>query len=239
LKSPDELKIPLGTGAAITALVYPCETPAPLATLVLAHGAGAGQRSPFLVMFANALSSRGLDTITFNFPYTEQHRRVPDRRPVLDACYTAVVGHIRQNVPSAETALFIGGKSMGGRIATHIAAADPDLPVTGLVLLGYPLHPPGKPAERRDAHLGDVRRPMLIVQGSRDTFGTPSEFDSWLRTLSPKPMLQVVEGGDHSFKIGRGGKAAQESVYDGVQRTIVGWIETVMRAAPGTPRLRD
>jgi predicted alpha/beta-hydrolase family hydrolase len=239
LKSPDELQIPLQAGAAITALVYPCETSAPLATLVLAHGAGAGQRSPFLVMFAKALSARGLDTVTFNFPYTEQQRRVPDRRPVLDACYTAVVGHIRHYVPSARTGLLIGGKSMGGRIATHIAAADPNLPVTGLVLLGYPLHPPGKPAERRDAHLGEVRRPMLIVQGSRDRFGTPSEFDSLLQTLSPKPTLHVVEGGDHSFKVGRGGKGAQDGVYEDVQRTIVGWIETVMRAARGTPPQRD
>ncbi len=101
---------------------------------------------------------------------------------------------------------------MGGRIATHVAAADPDLPVAGLVLLGYPLHPPGRPTERRDAHLGDVRRPMLIVQGSRDTFGTPAEFDSLMGRLSPAPTLHVVEGGDHSFKIGRGGKAAQERV---------------------------
>src|SRR5262245_59308646 len=227
------------TGAGVTALVYSCKTPAPLATLILAHGAGAGQGSPFLVMFAKALSSRGLDTVTFNFPYTEHHRRVPDRRPVLDACYAAVVGHIRQHVPSARGGLFIGGKSMGGRIATHVAAADPNLPVTGLVLLGYPLHPPGKPTERRDAHLGDVRRPMLIVQGSRDTFGTPPEFESLMGTLSPKPTLHVVEGGDHSFKIGRGGKGAQESIYEDVQRTLIGWIETVMRAARGTPPPRD
>jgi uncharacterized protein len=238
LKNPEELKIPLQTGA-ITALVYPCETPSPIATVVLAHGAGAGQRSPFLVTFAKALSSRGLDTVTFNFPYTEQQRRVPDRRPVLDACYAAVVGHIREQVSSAATRLFIGGKSMGGRIATHVAAADPNLPVNGLVLLGYPLHPPGKPAERRDAHLGDVRRPMLIVQGSRDAFGTPSEFASLLGTLSPKLTLHVIEGGDHSFKVSRGGKAAQASVYEDVQRTIVGWIETVTRAARGTPQPRD
>jgi predicted alpha/beta-hydrolase family hydrolase len=239
LKNPDELKIPLETGTAITALVYPCEKAAPLATLILAHGAGAGQRSPFQIMFAQALSSRGLDTVTFNFPYTEQHRRVPDRRPVLDACYAAVVGRIRQHVPSANTGLFIGGKSMGGRIATHVAAADPNLPVTGLVLLGYPLHPPGKPAERRDAHLGDVRRPILIVQGGRDTFGTPLEFESLLGTLSPKPTMHVVEGGDHSFKVGRGGKGAQESVYEDVQRTIVEWIDRVMRDAQGTPLPRD
>src|SRR5262245_11086473 len=139
LKSPEELQLPLATGAAVTALVYRSEQPAPRATLILAHGAGAGQRSPFMVAFASALSSRDLDIVTFNFPYTEQQRRVPDRRPVLDACYAAVVVQMRQHLASARTALFIGGKSMGGRIATHIAAADPKLPATGLVLLGYPL----------------------------------------------------------------------------------------------------
>ena len=239
MRSPEELHIPLGTGAGITALVYYSEPSPSKAALILAHGAGAGQRSPFLVSFAQALSARGLDIVTFNFPYTEQHRKVPDRRPVLEACYDAVVATIRQHLTSARDALFIGGKSMGGRIATHAAAADSALPVAGLVLLGYPLHPPGKPAERRDAHLGDVRRPMLIVQGSRDTFGTPAEFQPLLKTLVPTPTLHVVETGDHSFKVSRGGKAAQDAVHDDVQRTIVEWVEEVRRAAPGTPPRRD
>jgi predicted alpha/beta-hydrolase family hydrolase len=239
LKSPEQLKVVPGTGADVTALVYLSETPSAGATLILAHGAGAGQHSPFLVSFARALSARGLDVVTFNFPYTEQHRRVPDRRPVLDACYEAIILNVRRHIASARVALFIGGKSMGGRIATHVAAADPALPLAGLVMLGYPLHPPGKPTERRDAHLGDIRRPMLIVQGSRDTFGSPAEFDSLIDRLSPTPTIHVVEGGDHSFKIGRGGKAAQESVYEDVQRTIVEWVERVRRADRETPRQPD
>jgi predicted alpha/beta-hydrolase family hydrolase len=239
LKNPEELKIGLGTGADVTALVYAAERPPADAALILAHGAGAGQHSPFLVSFARALAARGLDIITFNFLYTEQHRRVPDRRPVLDACYNAIIQAIRQRVDSARSGLFIGGKSMGGRIATHVAAADPALPVAGLVLLGYPLHPPGKPTERRDAHLGDVRRPMLIVQGSRDTFGTPAEFASLMSSLSPPPTMHVVEGGDHSFKIARGGKAAQEQVHADVQRTIIEWIDGVRRAGREMPRPLD
>ena len=227
------------TGADVTALVYSSETSPARTTLMLAHGAGSGQQSPFLVSFAHGLARRGLDIVTFNFPYTEQRRRVPDRRPVLDACYVAVIHSVRQHLASARAALFIGGKSMGGRIATHVAAADPALPVAGLVLLGYPMHPPGKPTERRDGHLGDVRRPMLIVQGSRDPFGTPAEFESLSGTLSPPPTLHVVEGGEHSFKIARGGKAAQDAVYDGIQRTIVEWIEGIMRAGRETPRRRD
>ena len=239
MKNPEELKIPLGTGADVTALVYASEQPNARASLILGHGAGAGQRSPFLVSFARALSARGLDVATFNFPYTEQQRRVPDRRPVLDACYEATIRTIREHVPSARAALFIGGKSMGGRIATHVAAADPALPLAGLVLLGYPLHPPGRPTERRDAHLGDVRRPMLIVQGSRDTFGTPVEFESLLAALSPSVRMHVVAGGDHSFKVTRGGKTAQDAAYDEVQRTIVEWIENVRRADREKPPPRD
>src|SRR5262249_5735364 len=197
------------TGAEVTALVYSSDMSSARATLILAHGAGAGQQSPFIVSFARGVSALGLGAVTFNFPYTEQHRRVPDRRPVLDACYVAVIHIVRQHFGTARAALFIGGKSMGGRIATHVAAADPALPVAGLELLGSPLHRPGKRTERRDAHLGNVRRPMLIVQGSRDTFGTPAEFAPLLGKLSPTPMMHVIDGGDHSFKVSRTGKAAQ------------------------------
>ena len=125
-----------------------------------------------MVEFAQALSALGLDVVTFNFLYTEQKRRIPDRAPVLEDCYRAVIDAVRARLDSATRALFIGGKSMGGRIATQVAAADPQLPIAGLVLLGYPLHPPGQPHKLRDAHLPLVGRPMLFVQGSRDAFGT-------------------------------------------------------------------
>jgi uncharacterized protein len=236
LRNPEELSVAIGAGASVTALAYRSDWPPPGASLILGHGAGAGQRSPFMIGFAQALSTRGVDTITFNFPYTEQRRRAPDRRPVLDACYVAVVAEVRRQVPSASEALFIGGKSMGGRIATHIAAADATLSLAGLVLLGYPLHPPGRPTDRRDAHLPDIHRPMLIVQGSRDTFGTPAEFESVLNSVSPPPTMRVVEGGDHSFKIARGGKAGQEAVYSEIQRDIADWIGSITNGRRETRR---
>ncbi len=217
----------LETGAT-TALVYERQGPPVGASLILAHGAGAGQRSPFLVEFAEALARRGLDIITFNFPYTEQHRKLPDRRPVLDSCYRAVIHTVRKAVPSAREWLFAGGKSMGGRIATHVVSADAASPVRGLVLLGYPMHPPGRPLERRDAHLPELRRPALIVQGGRDPFGTPEEFSGVLARMSPTPTLHVVERGDHSFKVVPGGKKIQAEVHSGLQATIVEWIQSVM-----------
>jgi predicted alpha/beta-hydrolase family hydrolase len=129
--------------------------------------------------------------------------------------------------------LFIGGKSMGGRIATQLAAADRALPIAGLVLLGYPLHPPGRPDKMRDKHLPDVGRPMLFVQGSKDTFGTPMELTPVLRRITPPPAMHVVEGGDHSFKLSTKDAARQAAVYGDIQRTMVEWIRTVSRPREG------
>jgi len=231
LRSPSELKVPLEAGAATTALVYAAGDPNVGATLVLGHGAGAGQQSTFMVEFARALSALGLDVVTFNFPYIEQRRRIPDRGPVLEACYRSVIEQVVGNVETARRSLVIGGKSMGGRIATQVAAADPSLPIAGLVLLGYPLHPPGKPAERRDKHLPSIRRPMLIVQGSRDTFGTPDQFAPIVSALRPAPTLHVVADGDHSFKLRRKDPAAQAGVYANIQQEIVAWTRGVMAAS--------
>lgn len=191
--------------------------------------------SPFMTYFHTEFFNRGFLCVKFNFEYMEARRRVPDPQPKLQARYRSVVADvIEQHRPKH---VIIGGKSMGGRVASYIAGDTPG--VSGLVFLGYPLHPPGKPTERRDGHLGDVRRPMLIVQGSRDTFGMPAEFGSLLGKLSPPPMMHVVEGGDHSFKITRGGKGAQDAVYEDVQRTIVEWIEEIRRAGREKPQPRD
>jgi len=225
---PEQIKVPLDAGRAVTARVY--ETGAPgtklppnrRAVLVLGHGAGAGPDSRFMVEFSTALASLGITTVTFNFPYTEEKRRVPDRRDVLESCYRAVIETVRREVSAKDGPIFIGGKSMGGRMATHVAAADPALKLAGLVLLGYPLHPPGRPAERRDQHLPAIRRPMLFVQGSRDTFGTPQELQPVLDTLEPKPTLFVIEGGDHSFKVARSRNQAE--VFQSIQKGIADWI---------------
>jgi predicted alpha/beta-hydrolase family hydrolase len=227
LPNPSELSVPLQTGAATTALVYAAARDADRrvdAALILGHGAGAGQRSAFMVDFSHALSALGVDVITFNFLYTEQGRRIPDRAPALEACYRAVIDTVCAEVETARRALFIGGKSMGGRIATQVAAADPQLRLAGLVLLGYPLHPPSKPAERRDKHLPAIARPMLFIQGARDAFGTPDELAPSLGTLQPAPVVHVVAQGDHSFKLSRKDPAAQARIYANVQRAIVDFI---------------
>ena len=228
MKSPSELTIPLEAGAATTALAYPAATPTVGATLILGHGAGAGQRSTFMVDFAHAISALGVDVVTFNFLYTEQHRRIPDRGPVLEACYRSVITTVHAEVASAKHALFVGGKSMGGRIATQVAAADHTLPINGLLLLGYPLHSPGRRADRRDKHLPAVGRPMLFVQGTRDGFGTPAELAPIVDVIGSSATIHAIVGGDHSLKLARKDPAAQLAVYDDVQRQMVRWMQSVM-----------
>ncbi len=206
-----------------------------IATLVLAHGAGAGQQSPFMTGFARALSERGIDVLTFDFLYTEQRRRVPDRTEKLEACYRAAIAAAREHF--GRESVFIGGKSMGGRIATHLAAAaagrrvdripNPDsrLPIRGVVLLGYPLHPPGKPEQLRAAHLPKIRVPMLFVQGERDPFGTPDELRPVLDSLSANVTLHVVEHGDHSLAPSRRAESIA-STYSELQDLIAAWVRS-------------
>jgi predicted alpha/beta-hydrolase family hydrolase len=170
------------------------------AGLILAHGAGAGQQSRFMIDAARAFADRGITTATFDFPYMVQGRSVPDKAPVLEDAWRAAIDEARTNEAFTGLPLFIGGKSMGGRIASHVAAQGvPGL--AGLIFLGYPLHPPGKPAQRRDAHLPAIQAPMLFVQGTRDLFGSAAEIVALLPSLNPRTRLFEVVDGDHSFKV--------------------------------------
>jgi len=177
-----------------------------------------------MVLAAHELAARGVTVGTFDFPYMAAGRSVPDKAPVLEDAWRAAVGDARTHDGLRALPLFIGGKSMGGRIATQVAAADPQLRLAGLVLLGYPLHPPGKPSERRDKHLPSIGRPMLFVQGTRDAFGTPGELEPVLAALQPRAILHTVANGDHSFKLSRKDAAAQAQVYAGVQQAIQTFI---------------
>jgi len=194
-------------------------------TLILGHGAGAGQMSAFMVDFATELASRGIDAVTFNFFYAEQGRRAPDPNDKLEACYRAVIETVRNHKKLARNRLAIGGKSMGGRIASQVAAAGGG-DLTGLVFLGYPLHAPGKPENLRSKHLSLIKSPMLFVQGSRDAFGTADELRPIAKKLSALATLHVVEGGDHSLKVPKSAGVAQEQVYKAVQDEIARWLKS-------------
>ncbi len=189
--------------------------------IILAHGAGAGQRHPFIAGVARQLAKAGVDAWTFNFPYMEQKRRVPDRAPVLEDCFRQVIAFVQESA-GAPDALFIGGKSMGGRIATHLAAQADQM--AGVFALGYPLHPPGKPEQLRTAHLGAIRVPVLIVQGERDAFGTPAELRQAIGAMNARVTLEVVEGGDHSLAT-RGRSADQ--LHEWLATVITEWTGSI------------
>jgi uncharacterized protein len=199
-------------GSTLTS--YPADTP--IAALVLAHGAGAGQRSPFMVGAARGMTERGISTATFDFDDGAKGRRAPDKASVCEARWRAAIDEARRAFPGLP--LFIGGKSFGGRMASHAAAQGGAGDLAGVIFLGYPLHPPGKPQQRRDAHLPSIAEPMLFVQGSRDTFGTASEITDLLPRLQRATVHEVV-GGDHGFKVPkRAGDpgAVMAGIYDAV-----------------------
>jgi len=220
---PRQISVEVLPNRSVTAFLYPAAQGRAGITLILGPGAGAGHTSAFIVNFATGLAARGIDAVTFNFLYGEQGRRIPDPNDRLEACYRAVIAAVRQHMMSSGDRLAIGGKSMGGRIASQVAAAGiGDL--AGLVSLGYPLHPPGRPDRLRAVHLPDIRAPMLFVQGSRDAFGTPEELRPIITRIEPLPDLYVVAGGDHSFKVPKRSDVAQEHVHCAILDHVAAWL---------------
>ncbi len=184
-------------------------------TLALAHGAGAPMDSPFMTAMAARLADRGHRVVRFEFPYMaarrrDGRRRPPDRQPLLIATWRAVVAQL-----GGAERVVIGGKSMGGRMASLLAAEDG---ARGLVCLGYPFHPPGRPERPRVAHLADLGVPALIVQGTRDPFGTVAEIAGY--ELSPLIRTVWIDDGDHDLKprkaSGRGHEETLDQAADAV-----------------------
>ena len=186
------------------------------AALVLGHGAGYGMDTQLLVDVGESLSERGIAVLRFNFPYSEAGRRRPDPQPKLEACYRAVASAVAQEFARP----FLGGKSMGGRIASHIVADG--FPAAGLVFLGYPLHPPGQPERIRDAHLKRIDAPMLFLQGTRDPFATPDLLQRTIAAL-PSATLVEIEGANHSFKVrGRSSADVTEELVEAIASFVLG-----------------
>jgi predicted alpha/beta-hydrolase family hydrolase len=244
MKEPEELIVKVSQSDSVTALLYAASKRDRAGmTMILGHGAGASQLTPFMRLFASGFAERGFDAMTFNFVYMEQGRRVPDPKAKLEGCYHAVIEAAKRHKKLKGNLLVIGGKSMGGRIASQVAAASNDqaLPdsrasamsasagIAGLVFLGYPLHPPGKPEQLRDAHLKDIRAPMLFVQGSRDVFGTEAELRAVIKRLHLPATLHAIEGGDHSLKVPRSAGVPQQQVYESTMDDIARWLKTQVR----------
>jgi predicted alpha/beta-hydrolase family hydrolase len=176
--------------------------PSPSATIVVAHGAGAGMDHPFLVGFAHSCEEEGLATLRFNFPYLEAGRRSPDTEAVLRDAWRAAFEAATERGEGEP--VWASGKSLGGRIAS-MCAADGEIAPAGLLFLGYPLHPPGKPERIRDEHLYRIDVPMLFLQGTSDPFATPELLREVVEKLGDRATLVPFEGGGHSFEV-RGAK---------------------------------
>lgn len=193
------------------------------AAIVLAPGAGAGMRHEFMEFFAAGLGAEGFRVVRFDFAYTEQGRRSPDRQPVLEDTYRAVTRHVRESLRPRK--LVLGGKSMGGRIASQIVAAGE--PADGLVLLGYPLHPPGKPERLRDAHLYDIAAPMLFVEGTRDPFCPLDTLERVRARIAAPTDVFVVDDGDHSLKVRKSSGRSTEDVWRAAVAAIASWVQAL------------
>jgi predicted alpha/beta-hydrolase family hydrolase len=224
--TPEVRRVRVAPSAEVTALHYPAAAPA-RATFVLAHGAGADQRHRVMTTLATAIAAEGVNVLTFNFQYTEQRRRTPDRSPVLEQTWQAVVEATAGSLPPGHR-LVIGGKSMGGRMASMVLAHPPATPgwarVSGLVLLGYPLHPPGKPEQPRIAHLPAVRVPIRLVHGTRDAFGTREEIEPVFQALPTRVDFDFIERGDHSFAVPKSTGLSEPLVLAGIAERVAAWI---------------
>ena len=191
--------------------------------LVLAHGAGAGMNHPFMTALANDLAAAGIASFRFQFPYMEQRRRVPDRAPVLTATVQAAVRAASEAAP--DLPLFAGRKSLGGRM-TSLAAAEHGLDnVRGLVFFGFPLHPPNQPGTKRAEHLGEVRLPMLFLQGTRDALADLKLLRPICAKLGARVTLHIIEGADHSFHVLRSSGKTDEVVLEELARSVSTWTK--------------
>lgn len=211
-----------GAGMVSALLLRPAR---PSALYVLAHGAGAGMRHAFMENVAGRLAARGIATLRYQFPYTEQGKRRIDPEPTLLATVRAAVAAGREEAGGLP--VLAGGKSMGGRMTSRAAAAEPLEGVAGLVFLGFPLHPAGKPATTRADHLEKVSLPMLFLQGTRDELADLTLLRPVVARLGPRATLRVVEHADHMFHVLKRSGRTEDEVLDELVTTIDTWRESL------------
>ena len=191
-----KVRIPLEGGSVSGLLDRPAEAQV---GLVLAHGAGAGMDHPFMVAMASGLAQRGVATLRFQFPFMERESRKPDTPQMAQAAVRAAVEQAAVHLPGVP--LFAGGKSFGGRMSSQAQALKPLPGVLGLVFVGFPLHPAGKPSAARAKHLADVHLPMLFLQGTRDALADLDLIGQVCTTLANRAELHILEGADHGFHV--------------------------------------
>jgi len=224
---PVPLRFDAGVGAGPVSALLQRPRQAEL-LYVLGHGAGAGMRHPFLVGVADALGAVGVATFRYQFPYMEEGRRSPDPPHVAEATVrSAVMAAVRA---APELPLIAGGKSFGGRMTSSAAAKRPLPGVRGLAFLGFPLHPPNRPADTRAAHLSDLQLPMLFLQGTRDDLADLALMRGVCERLGARATLHVVDEADHSFHVPKRSGRSAEDVVLALARTLAAWARELVSA---------
>ncbi|HEX9564113.1 MAG TPA: alpha/beta family hydrolase [Gemmatimonadaceae bacterium] len=207
-------------GGETTAVFDPCPDSPDAPVFVCAHGAGGNYADRGVVRTTDVLRGNGVSTVRFNFLYRERKSSRPDLMPKLTACFAAVVGRARTELKP--TRLIIGGRSMGGRAASMMAAGG--FACDGLLMLAYPLHPPGRPEKRRDAHLPDIRVPALCINGTRDDFCGKALMDEVLTRVAPTFRMRWIEGADHSFHVLKSSGRTDADVMNEIGTVTRRWL---------------
>lgn len=192
--------------------------------VILAHGAGNDMENPLIVFLSIGLAEAGFLTLRFNFPYKEKGRKAPDSQKKLVQTWQQVFRFLKTHQEFGTKKIVATGKSMGGRVASQMAA-DAELPADRLIFLGYPLHPPGKKDKLRDAHLYELRMPLFFFAGTRDALCDLDLLRKVLGRLKTDWDLEVIEGGDHSFRLLKSANITQQEVFDHILQTMVDWLK--------------
>jgi len=199
------------------------------ACYVLAHGAGAGMKHPFMSAVAAELAERGIATLRYQFPYMEQGGRRPDPPKLAHATVRAAAAEAARLLPNLP--LIAGGKSFGGRMTSQAQAAAPLAGVRGLVFLGFPLHPAGRPSAERGEHLFKVEIPMLFLQGTRDALAALDQLKPLCKALGKRATLKLFQDADHSFHVPARTGRKDPQVRSEMLDALVEWIDAVIIAA--------
>lgn len=189
--------------------------------VLLAHGAGADMNAAALTTVADALADAKIASLRFNFPYKAAGRKSPDRPPVLLAAVRAAAADLAKRTKIPVEQLVMGGRSMGGRICSMVGAEDG---AAGLVLLGYPLHPPGKAENLRIEHFPKLKMPVLFVSGTRDAFGSPDELKKHAKKIKGKVSWHWIETGDHGFKTLKSSGISADVALRGTAEAVVSFV---------------
>lgn len=224
-KSPAEalpLQLRVGSDRVSGLLIVPAQA---RGVYVFAHGAGAGMTHPFMSALANGLAGQAIATLRYQFPSMERGSKRPDPPRVAHAAVRAAAAEARARLPGLP--LIAGGKSFGARMTSQAQAESPLEGVVGLAFVGFPLHPPGKPARDRAAHLSDVRCPMLFLQGTRDELADLALLHEAIAPLGRRATLVTFDDADHAFHVRVRSGSTDDAVRAAMAQAIARWYETI------------